>query len=29
MSIMVSINVNARDIFWKQKYAIFDGYKNI
>ena len=29
MSIMVSINVNARDIFWKQKYGILDAYKNI
>ncbi len=29
MSIMVSINVNARDIIQKQKYGIFDAYKNI
>ena len=29
MSIMISINVNARGIFLKQKYGIFDAYKNI
>ena len=28
VSIWLSINVNSRMIFLKQKYAIFDGYKN-